>query len=71
MESNLYYIEQIQKNPNKNHYQSLRYQLSVRKHISGLRLLAKEKRGTTIAKFCNKEANNYERLLNQALEQHE
>lgn len=59
-------IEQLQNYP-KNHYKFLAYKKTIDTHISGLRSLALDKKGTSIAKFCNMEANRYQKLLDMAI----
>jgi hypothetical protein len=62
-----FYISEIAKSPTKNHWRVLRLKRTVNEHISGLRQTASKLRGTTVAKFCNAEANRYENKLRNAL----
>ena len=66
MDAYEYYIEQLYNFP-KNHYKFLAYKKTIDSHISGLRSLALDKKGTSIAKFCNMEANRYQKLLDLAI----
>ena len=66
MDAYEYYIAELYKYP-KNHYRFLAYKKTIDSHISGLRLLALDKKGTNIAKFCNMEANRYQKLLDVAI----
>lgn len=60
-----WYIDQIQKY-NSEADKVQRFKKLVEEHISGLRLTAMKMRGTAVAKFCNKEANELEKKLSEA-----
>lgn len=60
-------LEFISNNRNKKHFRVRHYVQKINKEISGLRLMAKEKAGTYLAYWCNREANLLEKRLNESL----
>ncbi len=52
---------------NKRHYMVREKVRDINAQISGLRLLAREKAGTYLAYWCNREANYLEKRLNESL----
>ena len=50
----------------KNHWRSRFLIRKMNEHITGLRLLAKEKKGTHLARFCNGHADYLEKELEVA-----
>lgn len=57
------YIQTIRCANNKRHYKVRKLEQRINEHISGLRQLAIQKRGTFVSRFCHAEATRLERNL--------
>lgn len=64
--TNQFYLNKIKKNPNKSNWRIRNMVSIINTEISQYRLLAMKSRGY-IRDFCNKEANDLEKQLNDSL----
>ncbi len=62
-----YYLKQIARNPNKNHFRVRTFVKNVETLISNYRLTAHKFHGTVVGSQCNTKANKLENDLKEAL----